>query len=349
MKFKEGYPVEVIRRADESCGSWFPGSVISSDGNYYLVRYDSVTDEEGESVAEKVHKKNVRPRPPLRKGKRWVIGDVAEMFEIHCWRVGKIVKVLKNNVFVVKLVGSIQLKEFHGYDIRIQQSWRENKWSISGKVAHNEEVTKYYHQKIGRIHLEDGDRNVKIGLCARKIRASHAYQKPLKRNLPCSKLVLNFSSKIARADERFREQFCRMDSDSIKGSVERLDTFSKPIESEDSFRCSVGSCSSNSIADSPVFNCGKLANNTDGNSDAESSIPSFPVIKHFTAHFEQDLEADIHELEFRAYKSTVQALYASGPLSWEQETLLTNLRLSLHISDEEHLQQLRHLLSTQVL
>ncbi|CAM0876864.1 unnamed protein product [Alopecurus aequalis] len=55
---------------------------------------------------------------------------------------------------------------------------------------------------------------------------------------------------------------------------------------------------------------------------------------------------DVHELELEAYRSTVQALHASGPLTWEQEALLTNLRLSLNISNEEHLLQLRRLLSS---
>ncbi|CAM0876863.1 unnamed protein product [Alopecurus aequalis] len=55
---------------------------------------------------------------------------------------------------------------------------------------------------------------------------------------------------------------------------------------------------------------------------------------------------DVHELELEAYRSTVLALHASGPLTWEQESLLTNLRLSLNISNEEHLLQLRRLLSS---
>lgn len=58
---------------------------------------------------------------------------------------------------------------------------------------------------------------------------------------------------------------------------------------------------------------------------------------------EQVLEAEIHRLELHAYRCTLEALYASGPLSWEQEALISNLRLSLHISDDEHLLELRNL------
>ncbi|XP_039003814.1 uncharacterized protein LOC120130704 [Hibiscus syriacus] len=109
-------------------------------------------------------------------------------------------------------------------------------------------------------------------------------------------------------------------------------------------------CSSNCVADYAGRISRSPLESTPDNSDAESSFPyscdkrdphSSPVVA--------DEVFDIHELELRAYKSTVKALYASGPLTWRQEFLLTNLRLSLNISDEEHLLQLRHLLSAQVL
>ncbi|KAJ6817142.1 uncharacterized protein M6B38_392450 [Iris pallida] len=57
------------------------------------------------------------------------------------------------------------------------------------------------------------------------------------------------------------------------------------------------------------------------------------------------LQSELHQLELNAYHSTMVALYASGPLSWEREDLLTNLRLMLHITNDEHLLELRHLAS----
>jgi hypothetical protein len=83
---------------------------------------------------EKVREEDVRPQPPHKKRKRWMVGDVAEIFDFQCWREGKIAKVLNNNLFVVRLFGSIQLKEFHESSIRIQQAWHNNNWSVIGKV-----------------------------------------------------------------------------------------------------------------------------------------------------------------------------------------------------------------------
>ncbi|GMQ06857.1 hypothetical protein CsSME_00051290 [Camellia sinensis var. sinensis] len=59
-----------------------------------------------------------------------------------------------------------------------------------------------------------------------------------------------------------------------------------------------------------------------------------------------ELAEEIHRLELHAYCCTIEALHALGPLSWEQETLVTNLRLSPHISNDEHLMELRNLVST---
>lgn len=92
----------------------------------------------------------------------------------------------------------------------------------------------------------------------------------------------------------------------------------------DSDQCSVGSCS-------------VVPNPSDDNSDGESlNISS------------DDVAVSIHRLELHAYRSTLEALYASGPLSWEKEALLTNLRINLHISNDEHLIELRHLISSGV-
>ncbi|KAK7283069.1 hypothetical protein RIF29_12320 [Crotalaria pallida] len=53
----------------------------------------------------------------------------------------------------------------------------------------------------------------------------------------------------------------------------------------------------------------------------------------------------IHRLELHAYRSTLELMYASSHLSWEQEELLTNLRISLNVSNDEHSMELKKLVS----
>jgi ENT domain len=58
---------------------------------------------------------------------------------------------------------------------------------------------------------------------------------------------------------------------------------------------------------------------------------------------DQEMEKEAHKLEVDAYHSTMAALHAKGSISWEQEALLSNLRLLLNISIDEQQHVLRSL------
>eukprot|EP01018_Ginkgo_biloba_P026199 Gb_40599 [translate_table: standard] len=69
--------------------------------------------------------------------------------------------------------------------------------------------------------------------------------------------------------------------------------------------------------------------------DAESCSPfTNEKDKRDSSGAEQAI--DVHMLELLAYRSVLKALRACGPLNWQREILLTDLRLSLHISNDEH-------------
>jgi hypothetical protein len=114
----------------------------------------------------------------------------------------------------------------------------------------------------------------------------------------------------------------------------------------DSVTSSVGSCSvsSNSSYKLPHHvSAGHIEEDDGHSSDAESFFQWGYEEGNCLLPTKEELAAEIHRLELHAYRCTIEALHASGPLSWEQEELVTNLRLSLHISNDEHLMQLRHL------
>lgn len=117
-----------------------------------------------------------------------------------------------------------------------------------------------------------------------------------------------------------------------------------PLHAREENECSVASCSVNYL---------EYCTNDDEQSvgihgcfpdDAMSTCPSMSAQENNNVDG-SGLHMNVHELELQAYQSTVRAFHAAGPLTWEQESLLTNLRLSLNISNEEHLLQLRRLLS----
>ncbi|KAK1417266.1 hypothetical protein QVD17_26391 [Tagetes erecta] len=105
-------------------------------------------------------------------------------------------------------------------------------------------------------------------------------------------------------------------------------------DDDGSITCSVGSCSINSYSD---YNIQSKSNDFEDiqsySSDAESVCQG-------------GYEDEIHRLELQAYRRTIEALHASGPLTWDKETMVTNLRMFLHISNDEHLIMLKNLLST---
>lgn len=123
---------------------------------------------------------------------------------------------------------------------------------------------------------------------------------------------------------------------------------SSEASDSDSDICSVGSCSiiSDSTSDLSsrlLAGCSKDADPL--HSDAESFSCRGDEEEKMPLPLGEDVAARIHSLESHAYRCTLEALYASGPLSWEQEALLTNLRITLHITNDEHLMELRNLIS----
>lgn len=113
----------------------------------------------------------------------------------------------------------------------------------------------------------------------------------------------------------------------------------------DSVTCSVGSCSITSYNPYEFsFQSGPVEE-TGSRSDAESVCQLEYQEGSAYPPTNEELAAEIHRLELHAYRCTMEALHASGPLSWEKETLVTELRMSLHISNDEHLMEIRNLVS----
>jgi hypothetical protein len=54
-------------------------------------------------------------------------------------------------------------------------------------------------------------------------------------------------------------------------------------------------------------------------------------------------DSRVHALELEAYMSVMKAFHATGTLTWAKAELLFNLRLQLHVSNDEHLHIIRRL------
>uniref|UniRef100_A0ACD6A1P2 Uncharacterized protein n=2 Tax=Avena sativa TaxID=4498 RepID=A0ACD6A1P2_AVESA len=259
----------------------------------------------------------VRPNKPdiVQTRCRWIIGDVTEVLDHNTWKLGKIAKIVENDYFVIRLADCIQLKEFHISSLRVPVP---------------------QDPPTATIHCNQFPAADKANRRGKQLPADVLRRSGKKRK---SSAVLDSPEPMQR---KFTSEYQRAAHLQHRHPQYRQETA----------ECSVASCSANDDA-AAVYGCSSV-----GRGDAMSVVaaPCTPSSSSSSGRRSADEDGvlslsdgpamDVHELELEAYRSTVRALHASGPLTWEQESLLTNLRLSLNISNEEHLLQLRRLLSS---
>ncbi|CAL5358984.1 unnamed protein product [Camellia sinensis] len=401
MRFKRGSKVEVMSKK-EALISWRCAEIISGNGHTYSVKYDCYPGSTNE-VVERVPRNAIRPCPPSMEGVEIsLVGDVVDVFDNFSWKIATVLKGLDRDHYLVRLLVVTQEFRIHKSNIRVRQSWEDNKWVVIGKgsrscedVKANKLSTSIFHRKTSFQKLQV---NTKIKLQAGDdhfaAQENEGLQEPymvssgtLKRASPYRSSLFdactaNFQKRRAIENEGRRQRFApaplqekvdavvyprenlgekcmhsssnnrsngyyEMERAKLSGLVGCSIARSSEPNDSDSDECSVGSCSVTS--ESPIkfpshFVAGRLQVTDALCSDAESFSGSgnqenclFPL--------QEEVVASVHRLELHAYRCTLEALYASGPLSWDQEALLTNLRIMLHISNDEHLTELRNLIS----
>ncbi|KQK12708.1 uncharacterized protein LOC100837427 [Brachypodium distachyon] len=265
---------------------------------------------------------------------RWFIGDVTEVLDQNTWKLGKIAKMLKNNYFVIRLADCIQLKEFHITSLRVPLQDDPPTAAPYGKQFPASDKAARRGKQLPADLLGRSSGNKK-----RKSAAALDSPQPVQR-----RRLISHAHKTAAA----------------MADHHPLQQRYLQVRDEAEAECSVASCSADSVAAAEELRFGNGCCSV-GRGDAMSAAAGAGLPCASSGSTEDDGVlsdgsqdasggsgggVDVHELELEAYRSTVRALHASGPLTWEQESLLTNLRLSLNISNEEHLLQLRRLLSS---
>ncbi|KAG4932955.1 hypothetical protein JHK82_047260 [Glycine max] len=398
MKFKKGNKVEVLSKVEVPCGSWLCAEIICSNGHHYTVKYDGYESDAGEAIVERVSRKDLRPCPPaLELTDNWSPGDVVEIFQNFSWKMATVLKILGKNHILVRLLGSSLEFQVSKFDIRVRQSWQDDKWIIVGKGSSSCE-----NRKRSSTQLQKTSTKTKL--------SGSAYYRPEKKKLSILESELIYFKTLKRGSNsqveayaepppKFRalenEGRCHrarvrnpptplkqvqgvsfprdvIAEECIPASVNNRKTgISNMIDMErrketgtvgcsfgenresnhaDSITCSVGSCSitsRNSCKLQFPVSAGPFDDVDSSFSDAESVCQRSDEEGDCSPPTQEELAAEIHRLELHAYRCTIEALHASGPLSWEQEALMTNLRLSLHISNDEHLMELRNLISSE--
>ncbi|KAK9947621.1 hypothetical protein M0R45_003236 [Rubus argutus] len=333
MRFKRGSNVEVLRKKEVPSGSWCCAKIICHDGHKYTVRYDGFEGATDETIVERVHRTAIRPcPPPLEVTENWV---------------------------PVMVVGSCQEYKVGKLEVRVRQFWQDDKWVVmeSSKVnLQKTHTASSQNLKRGSSYFYSQDEA--YGGATEKFRA-------VEKEGRCHRVIASNSSKLAEQVALPRHMlggkeirvsfnnrttvFSEVDLEKRKPSGNVGCLFAVKLKSDiDTVTCSVGSCSigSNDPYKPPhQVSSGSTRDFEDQFCDAESVCQSGYEEGNSVLPTKKELAAEIHRLELQAYRCTIEALHASGPLSWEQEELVTNLRLSLHISNDEHLMELRNLIS----
>ncbi|GJU31204.1 putative EMSY domain-containing protein, agenet domain, plant type containing protein [Tanacetum coccineum] len=363
MKYKKGSIVEVLV-TDEFCNDfWRCAKIVAMNGHNYTVSYDVYPGFTDEEDVEHLSGKFIRPCPPIVEvSERWVPGDEVEVFHDLSWKMAIVLDDCSWNGYLVRLVGSLEELEVTKPELRVRQLYQNGEWVDADGAEQqkcygvlpkeNAAILDFYLKDICFDDLINHQR-IESGIVSSKTR---------KRASPC----------CYTQDEENEERPLKFRVSGKEGrrlivlgtSTEKVVgvTYNRDMKENingingsetDSVVSSSGSCSTNGCKPYDMY-C-----TTGHDSDAESTCQSG---YHEDAGFyyggaeiyhgdtkQSDIDEawadEIHRQELNAYRSTLDALYASGPLTWERETMVTDLRLSLHISNDEHLIMLKNLIS----
>uniref|UniRef100_A0A0D9YP03 ENT domain-containing protein n=1 Tax=Oryza glumipatula TaxID=40148 RepID=A0A0D9YP03_9ORYZ len=325
MKFRKGTKVEVLQKGGAPLGSWRPAEIVSGNGHTYLVSYGSCPTQ-GSVAAERVPRKAMRPlRPPLDGIVCWVKGEIAEAFDSYAWKVAEVVRLLGFSYYLVRLLGSSLELKVHASNLRIRQLWEDGKWVAipkdSARFPGDSPRSQLRCGKVGH-ELVHTSRDNCLLLKKKKVYEGNTSQGLKRKSSALSAFPMQYSEVSKRFQTSHRDGSCNPCGSSY-GSTH-------PQEYDCADICSRTDDAEASVSERESFS------RTD---DAEASVSG----RESPAPVNDGLKEKTHLLELHAYRATLMALYASGSISWEQEAMMTNLRLTLNISTDEHLSELRSL------
>ncbi|XP_033146661.1 uncharacterized protein LOC117133777 isoform X1 [Brassica rapa] len=310
MRFRKGSRVEVLTLKESPYGAWRTAEILSGNGHTYIVRYYSFGFAKDETLEERVARKMIRPCPPLIDVYRWESGELVEVLDHVFWKPATVLKELSGRYYAVRLLGSASVElTVHKVNLRGRQSWRDERWGLIEKVSCSVKSSTLTGSYVNQKKLKPRERSVV------SIRL-------VKRPSPCeSAESCTGTPKKMRLTEGGAATCCQM----VRVRTKRF--------SDDA--CSVGSCSPIRYDESTSFLDGGSSQDADSyTSDAESSKGCRQEVRRSCRP------------ELSTYRSTLGKLFAQGPLNWDQEASLTDLRLSLNISNDEHLMEIRNLTSS---
>lgn len=340
----------------EVSGNWAPGDVVEvldnfswkmakvlevSGKNHFFVRLL------GSSIEFKVHKFDIRVRLSWHDGKWVIIGKGSGSCEEGKHPENLTLKYCDNSTAQDEKTNTRTNLNFEDDQTPVRNE--EDLWKSYISSSKTLKRESYFQVEVFHGETKKFRAIEKDGRVNRVVAADPSTLLEQEDVVACPREIVGEKCLLASIDRRkiriSEKQTHRRDQNCAVGCsfAENLE----PNEAE-SVKCSVGSCSigGNSEYEFPRYFSSGPVKDDSHISDAESCSSSGYNEGICLAPTKEVLAAEIHRLELHAYRCTIEALHASGPLSWEKEALVTNLRISLNISNDEHLMELRNLISS---
>ncbi|KAJ0971253.1 hypothetical protein J5N97_019212 [Dioscorea zingiberensis] len=366
MRLSKGKGVEVLNRKDMSSSFWRPAVIISGNGRTYQVKYCSSGDE------ERVPRTAIRPHPPpMGCSKTWMVGDTVDAFVNDSWAHAEVLDLRGQNFALVRILGTTRVFGTRISDFRLPRSWEDNRWVMIHKEpmecnnvvrqrqTEPADLSKRLSFSIATMESRICSSDPSFRKGARDFDDVSLVRKGISKRprmcLPPDEDCSGASRKIRIAMEGERPRAvasppkvlgakCRqasLNNNVPTGDLEADRDWTRPNEDDSE---SVGSCSINNGLQLSTNHQKRMPYHDFNAQDDDAEAP-------FRSGGDPGLSSKVklatkdHHQELVAYRYAMTALHASGPLSWEDETSLTNLRLALHISNDEHLSELKHFVS----
>ncbi|KAG8094687.1 hypothetical protein GUJ93_ZPchr0012g20874 [Zizania palustris] len=339
------------------------------------------------AAVERVARRLIRPCPPPDDPVCWASGNILEAFDSYSWKIAEMVRVLGKDYYLVRLLGSSLELRAHALELRLRKHWKNDKWIVlqedstrcfGGSFRGQPECGNFGSKLDKHGQKPQNHNNAFEGVSSRdmKRKSSAMSTRPAQRSEVTKRMQIpridgRQSLLVAGVSPPLAEKVDAVDSPCFmlgekymhaslgrrKNGVHKTNLAGANAGNENKFRpltsadpndtqsisSSVGSCSPGSSSKHfySAYQNGDICSRTD---DAEASVSE----RETSQHDKNIAKEDTHLLELHAYRATMLALYVCGSISWEQEALLTNLRLTLNISTDEHLAELRNLVSSAV-
>lgn len=329
FRFHKGNRVEVFSQGEVPSGSWRYGVIESGNGHTYYIHYECPADTLGAPV-QRVPRKSIRPCPPVVVIESWEAGNFVEVFDSSSWKYGEVLRATDVDLFSVRLLGTSQKVQARKSCLRLPQAWQDEKWvkiqKVNGEIENrnpdHQATKRAYHklEKDSKMRLTRND-NYPTECEAGFEMSDMVSPRNLKRGSPCN--LTRGAGRKFRAVEKDGKPQRPIPEIGMHASIKNRDTGFSEIEMKRRIRNGDTRFVSN---------------------DAERSACS--VGSSDTSSKEETVD-ETNKLALDAYYHTMESLRALGYLTWEQEEMITDLRLKLNISNDQHLMELRKLVSAQ--